>query len=836
MRHKEDIRKMKKRTLPTRRSTILSVVFAIISLSTVHAQFTHNVVVSPFADFEDKGRIHSMFRFFEQRIKAHDAQIGYLLFDTAVVYGQQEIVFDSLVNSIHASFSMASMDTTALSIYYLNRPPNFYPCYSIDSILFVSSPWTPDYGTPAFPQNLDTVFARLVFRINDDTNLMQSVVGIQRRDTTTDVPNYDYRIVRLYDDVFMEAISAYAFGYAANFYGENGFLRPQWLANDWYAQWDFLEDKERNCIERANGTSLKIDEHTLLPLQLNIYDHANNRNYSYWNINRDVAEDKLDRILIGQIGDFYALSNGTIGDRQLLLVLDSWWDRLLLANLYGPVLHGAPHNVNGQISGHVFGSLYAFSVNPSHGTITSLDARDVYAFDSIRREIVNHEVIYNSLLSLVNVIYDTLRWSPTSIQSILTSMKESNGQSWSDLIYWKSTLSEVTSKEVIGFRFPTGWIFPTHGIEKEIRGYVLDNCGTFEFKPYNYPLSFKTTDDRIGCDRGYFWPQRIAVCNNDRFIILTPEGSSLCSLASSDYDIKLKALTVTDVSTDANTDEYFIPGTIDFGHGHFLLSDRTRGLIHNFESYEGKYVCSYKPPYQDCFDKLIGARYVHRWMDQISGSYNDIVVAQDWKGYGFSRFIQGANIIAPKRVHAGDAGGLPDVIQFTLTGKSHLRITLLDPVDEIIVLDSVLSDERFYSYSVFNRMRLPIKVSVTPASESTFPSPHQSVYSEVIFHIDGSITKESKQRSEPLSAVLSAPYPNPFSNSATIELLVPEYAYVHVVLYDVLGRKVKDVLTPRFLPKGMHTLTLTRAGLPSGSYFVTAQVKEKIYRQSLLAY
>ncbi len=817
MRHKEDIRKMKKRT-PTRRSTILSVVFAIISLSTVHAQFTHNVVVSPFADFEDKGRIHSMFRFFEQRIKAHDAQIGYLLFDTAVVYGQQEIVFDSLVNSIHASFSMASMDTTALSIHYLNRPPNFYPCYSIDSILFVSSPWTPDYGTPAFPQNVDTVFARLVFRINDDTNLMQSVVGIQRRDTTTDVPNYDYRIVRLYDDVFMEAISAYAFGYAANFYGENGFLRPQWLANDWYAQWDFLEDRERNCIERANGTSLKIDEQTLLPLQFNIYDHSNNRNYSYWNINRDVAEDKLDRTLIGTIGDFYALSNGPIGDRQLLLVLDVLWNRLLLANLYGPSFHGAPHYINNQLTGHVFDYLYSFSINPQLGIITSLD---------LTREIVNHE-LQAGLLSLVNVIDDTLHYPPHSIQRISTHMTNSDGQSVSELLYWKSTRSEVTRKAVISFTKP--W----YGIEKEITGYFLDNCGTYEFKSdHAYPLMFKTVVDHVACDRGYFWPKRIAIYNNKSFIILTPEGSSLCSLASSDYNIKLKALTVTDVSDDEGQ---FIPRTIDFGHGHFLLSDRIRGLIHNFESYEGKYVCSYKPPYQDRFDKLLGARYVHRWMDQKIGSYNDIVVAQDWEDYGFSRFIQGANIIAPKRVHAGDAGGLPDVIQFTLTGKSHLRITLLDVVDEIIVLDSVLSDERFYSYSVFNRMRLPIKVSVTPASESTFPSPHQSVYSEVIFHIDGSITKESKQRSEPVPAVLSAPYPNPFSSAATIELLVPEYAYVHVVLHDILGRKVQEVQSARFLSKGVHTLILTRSGLPSGTYFVTAQVKDKIYRQAILMY
>jgi VCBS repeat protein/type IX secretion system substrate protein len=72
----------------------------------------------------------------------------------------------------------------------------------------------------------------------------------------------------------------------------------------------------------------------------------------------------------------------------------------------------------------------------------------------------------------------------------------------------------------------------------------------------------------------------------------------------------------------------------------------------------------------------------------------------------------------------------------------------------------------------------------------------------------------------PASFALKAVFPNPFSQSATIEFDLPEASQVSIRVYDVLGRQA-TVLVNRVLEAGSHTTLWNGSGaLAGGLYFV----------------
>lgn len=83
--------------------------------------------------------------------------------------------------------------------------------------------------------------------------------------------------------------------------------------------------------------------------------------------------------------------------------------------------------------------------------------------------------------------------------------------------------------------------------------------------------------------------------------------------------------------------------------------------------------------------------------------------------------------------------------------------------------------------------------------------------SRVATSSDGEIPNEAS----PLT--IDGNYPNPFRDRTTISVSLPEDADVEVVLYDVLGRTVKEVSYGRMAGGSQH-LSLEVPGLPSGAY------------------
>jgi len=73
-------------------------------------------------------------------------------------------------------------------------------------------------------------------------------------------------------------------------------------------------------------------------------------------------------------------------------------------------------------------------------------------------------------------------------------------------------------------------------------------------------------------------------------------------------------------------------------------------------------------------------------------------------------------------------------------------------------------------------------------------------------------------------------YPNPFNNQTTLKFEVPKLSWVELELYDILGRKVKTLLSEQKMP-GSHKFVLTNDNLASGIYII--RIKSVNFSQSI---
>ncbi len=70
----------------------------------------------------------------------------------------------------------------------------------------------------------------------------------------------------------------------------------------------------------------------------------------------------------------------------------------------------------------------------------------------------------------------------------------------------------------------------------------------------------------------------------------------------------------------------------------------------------------------------------------------------------------------------------------------------------------------------------------------------------------------------PTAYMLYQNYPNPFNPTTTIKFDLPEKIHVKLLIFDVLGRKVKTILDEE-MSRGKHTVSLDMSDFPSGVYF-----------------
>ncbi len=76
---------------------------------------------------------------------------------------------------------------------------------------------------------------------------------------------------------------------------------------------------------------------------------------------------------------------------------------------------------------------------------------------------------------------------------------------------------------------------------------------------------------------------------------------------------------------------------------------------------------------------------------------------------------------------------------------------------------------------------------------------------------------EEEDATLPTDFALAQNYPNPFNPTTAIQFALPEAADVSLVVYDLLGRAVQE-LVAHPMETGTHTVTFDASGLPSGMY------------------
>lgn len=70
----------------------------------------------------------------------------------------------------------------------------------------------------------------------------------------------------------------------------------------------------------------------------------------------------------------------------------------------------------------------------------------------------------------------------------------------------------------------------------------------------------------------------------------------------------------------------------------------------------------------------------------------------------------------------------------------------------------------------------------------------------------------------PQAYSLGQNYPNPFNPATTISFGIPKHSHVHIIVYDMLGKEVAELLNEE-LGAGSYSVDFNAASLPCGTYF-----------------
>jgi hypothetical protein len=87
--------------------------------------------------------------------------------------------------------------------------------------------------------------------------------------------------------------------------------------------------------------------------------------------------------------------------------------------------------------------------------------------------------------------------------------------------------------------------------------------------------------------------------------------------------------------------------------------------------------------------------------------------------------------------------------------------------------------------------------------------------------IDITAVSEPAATLSPKHFVLFQNDPNPFSETTTIEMNIGESGYYTLILFDLMGRKVADLLSNQFMKEGPQEVTLDakQLGLWETTYY-----------------
>jgi len=100
---------------------------------------------------------------------------------------------------------------------------------------------------------------------------------------------------------------------------------------------------------------------------------------------------------------------------------------------------------------------------------------------------------------------------------------------------------------------------------------------------------------------------------------------------------------------------------------------------------------------------------------------------------------------------------------------------------------------------------------------------YKTVIINGVYMIGGPSVGISKPDQLPNNVAFLQNYPNPFNPSTKISFSIPTRGYVKLIVYDLLGKEVKTLLSEERNP-GSYEVNFDAAGLSSGTYVYRLQV------------
>jgi hypothetical protein len=99
--------------------------------------------------------------------------------------------------------------------------------------------------------------------------------------------------------------------------------------------------------------------------------------------------------------------------------------------------------------------------------------------------------------------------------------------------------------------------------------------------------------------------------------------------------------------------------------------------------------------------------------------------------------------------------------------------------------------------------------------------------------IYGTLTSIVKEKKLPRKITLSQNYPNPFNPNTIIQYEIPRQSKVNLVLFDILGNKITDMVNETKSP-GKYQYKLYASGFSSGMYIYQLLTDEKVITRKMI--
>lgn len=98
---------------------------------------------------------------------------------------------------------------------------------------------------------------------------------------------------------------------------------------------------------------------------------------------------------------------------------------------------------------------------------------------------------------------------------------------------------------------------------------------------------------------------------------------------------------------------------------------------------------------------------------------------------------------------------------------------------------------------------------------------------------NGDFVSTDKQTDQPNSFNIDQNFPNPFNPTTTIQYELPQRSNVQITIYDLLGRKVTNLIS-EYQEGGFKSVQLSATAVPSGMYFYQIRAGEFVETRKMV--